>query len=397
VQQGDPFRLIVTDVNMPEMSGFDFVGKLRGDHAFCETQVILLTSGGREGDNLLSDRLKIAERLMKPVKQSELFDAIVRALGVTAPEDCCDDEVPIINRPATGRLNILLAEDNVINQKLAVGVLEKEGHQVTVVGDGEAAALAASSGAYDVVLMDVQMPGMDGFEATQQIRDHERQSGRHLPIIAMTAHAMKGDRERCVASGMDDYVPKPIHIALLREKLARIQSALDRNPPPEQCLETGHAEAGHTDTSHAEAVHAEASHAEASGVETKPATPIERSASLSSPINWTRALGTVGGDEHLLRDLLAVYQGEAHSLMKEMGGAIQDADYRTLRRAAHTLKGASLSIGASDTAEAAEKIELLPDASDLTVARQLFDDLKQIVDRARQCASEYLAAEQASS
>ena len=224
-RRDEPFLMVITDVNMPEMSGFDFVEKLRADQELVDTQVIALTSGGRDGDDAIMDRLLIHERLMKPVKQSELFDAIVRTLGVTAPEDASsypEEEIVPFPRP----LRLLLAEDNVINQRLAVGVLSKYGHEVVVVHDGQEAVEALENAEFDVVLMDVQMPVMDGFEATRLIRDHERGTDRHIPIIAMTAHAMKGDREKCIAAGMDEYIAKPIRIATLREKLALIDTRM---------------------------------------------------------------------------------------------------------------------------------------------------------------------------
>ncbi|MCH7729374.1 MAG: response regulator, partial [Planctomycetes bacterium] len=135
---------------------------------------------------------------------------------------------PTVESPTIRPLRILLAEDNFINQKLALGLLEPEGHEVTVVTNGAEAVQAVMSNDFDLVLMDVQMPELDGFDATRQIREHEKQTSTHLPIIAMTAHAMKGDRERCLEAGMDDYLAKPIRITELFGKLAALATETDR-------------------------------------------------------------------------------------------------------------------------------------------------------------------------
>ena len=178
-----------------------------------------MTSGIRAEDLHRCEEAKVAARLMKPVKQSELFNAITMSLGMTVPEETC----PRFGRGGAGSelrpLKILLAEDSLVNQKLAVGLLKKYGHSVTVAVNGKEAVNAWTSHKFDVVLMDVEMPDMNGYEATAVIRVQERQTGAHVPIIAMTAHAMTGDRERCLEAGMDDYISKPIRIQQLIDKL----------------------------------------------------------------------------------------------------------------------------------------------------------------------------------
>jgi CheY-like chemotaxis protein len=208
--RGEPFGLVISDVNMPEADGFMLAKQIRSDPEVQQIPLIMLTSGGRAGDVARRQEFKIAGSLMKPVKQSELFDVIVglnrssrprstqRPAGVSSP--------PLVTRP----LRILLAEDNLMNQKLATGVLSKFGHSVRIANDGAEAVEACRTEQFDVVLMDVQMPVMDGFAATAAIREFERDLGRSTPIVAMTAHALKGDRERCIEAGMDDYVSKPI-------------------------------------------------------------------------------------------------------------------------------------------------------------------------------------------
>jgi CheY-like chemotaxis protein len=169
---------------------------------------------------------------MKPVKQSELFNAIAAALSGDGAQIAVRESAgpPGVTLPP---LRILLAEDSLVNQRLAVAILEKQGHQVTVAGDGQAAMEALRAGPFDLVLMDVEMPTMDGLETAAAIRQRERERGGHIPIIAMTAHAMKGDRERCLEAGMDDYVSKPIRTGDLFQKIAEVLARLRPTPQPD--------------------------------------------------------------------------------------------------------------------------------------------------------------------
>jgi CheY-like chemotaxis protein len=219
-ERRSPFRLVLADVNMPEVDGFTMVEQIRRDQNLRDTIVIVLTSGTRPGDMARCKELGIDAHLMKPIKQSELFDAIGMALGITTPEDHASPHSPEAGQLAP--LRILLAEDSLVNQKLALALLGKHGHTVTVAATGKEAVHLWESGDFDVVLMDVQMPEMDGMEATAVIRAQEARTGRHVPIIAMTAHAMKGDREMCLAAGMDDYVSKPIRAQQLFDTLERV-------------------------------------------------------------------------------------------------------------------------------------------------------------------------------
>jgi PAS domain S-box-containing protein len=221
---GDPYALVLTDANMPEIDGFELAEQIRADDNLRSTVIMMLTSSDRPGDIARCERLGIAAYLFKPVKQSELFDAIVVALGVTP----ADEEQPVPSSLETFRLpplRILLAEDSLVNQKLAVGLLERHGHSVIVANHGREALAAFDSGKFDLVLMDVQMPEMDGFEATAAIRGREEETGRHIPIVAMTAHAMKGDRQRCLDAGMDAYVAKPIRAQQVFETIASLFDA----------------------------------------------------------------------------------------------------------------------------------------------------------------------------
>ncbi len=218
---GQPFRLVLIDGRMPEMDGFALAARIKEDPSLAGSTVLMLTSDDRPGDLARCRALGIAAYLVKPIRQSELLDAIVTALG--SPEPAAIAAVPVPPRTQAGRaLRVLLAEDNRVNQRLAVRLLEKRGHRVVVVDNGRDAVAAAIAQPFDLVLMDVQMPEMDGFEATAALRAGERGSGQHRPIVAMTAHAMKGDRERCLLAGMDEYLAKPIQPAELYDLIDRL-------------------------------------------------------------------------------------------------------------------------------------------------------------------------------
>jgi CheY-like chemotaxis protein/nitrogen-specific signal transduction histidine kinase len=212
-EAGDPFGLIISDLLMPKMDGFDFIERIRRKPEISTAMIMLLTSAGCRGDARRCEELGVSAYLMKPVRQSELREAIARVLGAQQETGA----IPLITRYALADardpdayLSVLLAEDNAVNQRLAARLLEKRGHRVTVTANGREAVEAIQKGAYDLVFMDVQMPEMDGFEATAAIREIEKRNGAHLPVIALTAHAMKGDKERCLAAGMDGYLSKPI-------------------------------------------------------------------------------------------------------------------------------------------------------------------------------------------
>jgi signal transduction histidine kinase/CheY-like chemotaxis protein/ligand-binding sensor domain-containing protein len=217
---GKPFPLLLIDANMPHMDGFTLAKKIKESPNLEGAFIMMLTSSGIRGDAARCRKLGIVAYLVKPIKQSDLLDAIMLVLG-TAPER--KEKVPLITRhiikESHQRFRILLAEDNIVNQKVAVHILEKNGHKVSVANNGQEALRALRKNRFDLILMDVQMPRMDGFEATAFIRDKERKTGFHIPIIAMTAHALKGDRERCLDAGMDDYIAKPLRAEGLIKKI----------------------------------------------------------------------------------------------------------------------------------------------------------------------------------
>ena len=209
---GTPFALLIVDCHMPGMDGFMLVETIQKSTELAGLTTVMLSSGGQRGDAQRCKQLGIAAYLVKPILQAELLEVVLAVLG--SRTDAAEPAQLIPNhslRKGSRPLRILLAEDNVVNQRLAMRMLEKQGHTVVIAGDGVMALAELERARFDVVLMDVQMPLMDGVEATAAIRKEERSTGQHIPIIAMTAHAMLGDRQRFLASGMDGYVSKPIH------------------------------------------------------------------------------------------------------------------------------------------------------------------------------------------
>ena len=208
---GRAFPLILLDAQMPEMDGFALAEYIKRHPSFRAATIMMLSSAGQRGDAMRCRELGVAAYLTKPIRQSELMDAILSALGTRAKSEAKPALVTRHSlRESQHRLRVLLAEDNAVNQLVALRLLERIGHTVTVAASGKKALEAWEKDSFDAILMDVQMPEMNGWEATQAIREKERTTGGRIPIIAMTAHAMKGDDERCCAAGTDDYLTKPI-------------------------------------------------------------------------------------------------------------------------------------------------------------------------------------------
>jgi two-component system, sensor histidine kinase and response regulator len=324
---GDPFGLILTDAHMPGDDGFAFADRLRQSPDLCKSVIMMLTSGDHADDLSRCQHLGIRGYLIKPVKQSELFDAVVRTIG--------SNTVRVGSRPGDGprvlqsarRQKILLAEDSTVNQKLAVGLLSRWGHEIVVADDGAEAVRLEASTEFDLILMDVQMPELDGFDATAAIRRREAERGGHTPIVAMTAHAMSGDRERCLAAGMDDYLMKPIRAEQLFGMVER--HGLGRCLPgpalaAEEPLELS-----------------------------APVEPVEPAAM----IDWDAALKAVGYHEDLLHQVAGAFLEEAPRLLNSLGETFAAANWKGFSRTAHTLKSALRTFGAGNAARQAESLE----------------------------------------
>jgi two-component system sensor histidine kinase/response regulator len=338
----EPYRLVLTDMHMPQMDGFMVVQELQKNPAFSAATVMMLSSGGHRGDAGRCQELGIAAYLLKPVRQAELQEAIARALGARSTKK----ESPMITqkllqaeRPANQFLKVLLAEDNEVNQKLAVRLLEKRGHTVTVAGNGRQAVEALAAGAFDLVLMDVQMPEMDGIEATLEIRAAEKLTGRHQPIVAMTALVMKGDRERCLEAGMDGYLSKPIRPQELDEIL---DSYIARCNPITRSVVPG----------------------------TQPLALIAEAAIDSADL-----MARVDGDVGFIAELTEILREDCSKKMVAMQCCVEAGDAPGVKRLAHGLKGALANLSARRAASLAGKIEALGTAGDLSGTAALISDL----------------------
>ena len=353
-EAGEPFALVLLDSNMPEMDGFALAEQIKRIPSLGTATVMMLSSADRRGDTAHCRELGLASYLIKPIRQSDLLDAITTVLGAsleagrTEAGQRAAAAARQLGEPPRP-LRLLLAEDNAVNQRLASRLLEKRGHTVVIAVNGHDAVRtlcppAVSDGngrelPFDAVLMDVQMPEMDGFEATAAIRAHEQSHGGHLPIIAMTAHAMKGDRERCLAAGMDGYVAKPLQA----QELFEVVEGFFRNAAP---------------------------------VVKKLATQSEE-----SPFDLADALRHVGGDKDLLKELLQLFAVECPQLLASIREAIDHSDAVLLRRAAHSLKGAVSNFGAPAVVAAAQHLEFLGQHENLLEAPAACARLQETLDR----------------
>ena len=327
---GHPFPLVLLDVMMPDMDGWAVAAEIAAEPSLAETRVVLLTSADSSEVRTQGQSPKIAARLTKPIRQSELFNVLIHVLCSEQPasiattfqrtvEPRFSTTIPsLTNR----RLKILVADDQIVNQKVVKNMLEKQRHVVTVVGTGRQAIEAQARAFFDLVLMDVQMPELDGFEAVAAIRLQERQTGgRHLPIVALTAHAMKGDKERCLTAGFDSYLSKPIRSERLYATIGELLEAM----------------AVSTDSSRLAGA---APHAIAT-------------------FDRATALELSGGDEAFFSEILEMFLDDYPRLLDEMRKAIANHDLTALHQALHTLTGIAANVAAQGVVSAARRIEAL--------------------------------------
>jgi two-component system sensor histidine kinase/response regulator len=334
-----PFELVLLDCHMPEMDGFMVAERIRQSTNLSQPVVLMLTSATHNGDSARCRSLGIENRLIKPLRQQELLEAIKRALEAKGTIHRIQPaEEPKAARPAEC-LNLLLAEDNVVNQRLAVRILEKWGHLVHVVSNGKEAVEATANRDFDAVLMDVQMPEMGGFEATSLIRSAEALTGRHIPIVAMTAHAMKGDREKCLSAGMDAYISKPISAKELDEVLRSV--------------------------------------VEPRSVEPRSVEPLPAKYSSEELAGQRDAiLQRMDGDTDLMKELAEAFIVNSTELINEMCGAIDTGDFVSLRRAAHTYKGSAALFELTEIVKRSAKLEAMAQEGNLAEASALISELK---------------------
>jgi two-component system sensor histidine kinase/response regulator len=338
VQENDPFRLVLLDVNMPDMDGFEVALRIKEQSRFASATILMLTSSNQTSEASRSRKIGVAAYLVKPVLQRELFEAILRSLRLADFDPSHDAARPPVQPVAapTRAFDILLAEDNPVNQMVAMRMLKRMGHRVAVAANGQEVLDQLDSHLFDLVLMDVQMPVMGGFEATAQIRQREQRTGRHLPIVAMTAHAMKGDRERCLEAGMDDYLAKPIDQATLKAMLELWVTQPLLVAPGLTPVDTPVA-------------------AVAAVAAVEPAKPIAPLPCFAADA----ALASLGGDAELLREILELFLADAPRGLRSLRDAWAVADSFALKLAAHSLKGATGNLRALEAQEALGTLEHL--------------------------------------
>ena len=336
-QRGDRFRVILIDGQMPVMDGFELGEKIQKRmmrDGEVEVTVLMLTSGGQPGEANRCKQLGITAYLLKPILEADLLAAILTAISQRQVERSANPALVTRHtlRESARKLRILVAEDNAVNQAVIIRVLQKLGHTPVLAQNGKEAVALAGAEKFDLVFMDVQMPEMDGLTATAAIRESEKDSGTHLPIFAMTAHAMKGDRERGLEAGMDGYITKPVHLSDIEQTLAGLTEA-----------------------------------------------PVRRAKPAAEGASWNRveALDRIGGDEELLRDLCHIFLEESPKLMRKLRQAAAAGDSDGLMQAAHSLKGEAGYLSADRTSHAARQLEEMGHDKDLSRANDTLAKLER--------------------
>jgi two-component system, sensor histidine kinase and response regulator len=334
--EGVPFPLVLIDACMPDLDGFAMAEQVKADPELASATIMMLSSADSNGDSARCRELGVACYLRKPIGQSELFDAVMTVLSAPVREMVSSLPHPIKTAIEQAPLRILLAEDNKVNQAVAVGLLQKRGHDVVVANNGREALAILEMSSIDVVLMDIQMPEMDGFAATATIREREKITGKHLPIVALTAHAMEGDRERFLDAGMDGYLSKPIRAQELEATLAGFA-----RPSSEQKI---------------------------------PAKPARESPSVS--LDEEDLLERLDGDLALLSELTEVYREDYPLQLQLARQALSSGDEEGLKRAAHSLKGSLGNLAANNACGMAASLEELAGRKELKFAGAKLDQLE---------------------
>jgi CheY-like chemotaxis protein len=346
-EMGLPFRLILLDEKMPEMDGFELAKRIKEFPGLGEVTILMLTSESQTNSLARCREVGIAAHLIKPIKQSDLLDSILRLGDLAAtPIEVHSIVAPSVTLIKEVRpLRLLLAEDNVVNQRLAVRLLEKRGHAVTVARDGREALRASASEHFDLILMDLQMPEMGGMEATAQIRAREVSTGAHIPIVAMTAHAMTGDRELCLEGGMDGYVSKPISAELLYATVEDLVNVAPTNEEPGMN---------------------QLSTQELAQYESSPPIPFE-----------LVRMGVLESDPDLFVEVANLFLKGHEEMITNIREAIRTGDGPELERATHILRGAAGNFGASRVMEVSLELETMGRTGVFKESREVYVRLER--------------------
>jgi len=392
---GDPFQVVLLDMQMPGMDGEQTARIIKNDPNVKDVKIIILTSMGQRGDAARLETIGCSGYLLKPAKQQMLHEAMLAVLGQQEA-----GERSLITRHKLSeqrRFNhrILLAEDNTINQKLAVVLLQKSGLSVDVVDNGRLAFERMQVDTYNLILMDVQMPEMDGYEATRKIREWETGSNQHIPIVAMTAHAMQGDREKCLAAGMDDYVTKPLEPGLLF-------SVLDRWLPAERTTAPSTTPEVLEDyTNPGELLASDFGGGLFGEEEVEPApAPAPDASSLTMdfasipPVELESVLYRFADDRNFMMEMFKEFRKLLPGRLKEMQAAIRNGDASHLSRLAHNLKGTSQNFNAGPIASLAFILEQRGACDNLQDAVALLERMQEEAGRLERYAEEHLSRQE---
>jgi CheY-like chemotaxis protein len=343
-----PFDLAVLDYMMPDCDGFELGRRISGDARFKAVRLVLLTSAGRIRSAADFEALGFAAYLLKPVTHRELRECLSRVMSVEASQWHERAQPIVIGKRSRDRLKerrLLLAEDNLVNQKVARGALEKLGYKVDIVSNGADALSAWETGRYHLILMDCQMPVMDGYQAAREIRSRET-GGARVPIIALTADAMNGAQQQCLAAGMDDYLTKPLNRDRLAESIARLLNGthqpVDSRPEPQ---------AGD---------------------------------GAAEPVDWDEFMSLTDGDETFAHQLVQLFIDSGDAALREIRDALERGDLPAIGRAAHAFKGSSANIRARTVSHAAARLEEAIRAGSVDSLPRLEQELREETARAKE-------------
>ena len=384
---GDPVKLAMVDMRMPEMDGETLGRAVRNDADLADTHLVMLTSGGKRGDAKRMAAIGFDAYLTKPVRQTDLFHCLAAVLAGeagTIPEP----SRPIITRHAIREMQwlngkVLLAEDDPTNQQVARGILARMGMHMDVVENGGDAIQALRRRSYDLVLMDVQMPGMDGLEATQRIRDPETGARNpDIPIIALTAHAMEGDRERCLRAGMSDYLSKPVTLTALETALEKWLPGRPAPDPSDDSAEQPSTEPDPSDDSAEQpSTEPEPSGDSAEQPSTEPEPPV-----FDEAVMVRRLMG----DRTLVKEVVRVFLDHIPRRIGELEGCLSAQDVPSAQLQAHTIKGACANVGAESIRAVAEAMENAVAEGNLATAEARLPDLKAGFERLKEKMEEMI-------